>query len=382
MSTAKTPLLRDTRLTRARLSQLTLRGYKTIRDLQDFGPGPLTVLIGPNGAGKSNFLSFFRLLSWLLAPPGQLQEYVAKHGGASALLHDGPARTPYIEAQLRLVTDVGENEYAFRLAHASGDILIFTEEKYRFSRSGSINPRWTELDPGHREAKLIGKAVEGEKTARTINNLLRRAISHQFHNTSETARIRQKWHVDEGHWLKEDAGNLAPFLFRLQSQHPQYFRRIEETIRLILPFFASFELQPEFDRLLLQWREKGTDLIFNAGQAADGMLRILALVALLQQPPSDLPDVLLLDEPELGLHPYAIEIVAGLIQAASKQVQVIVATQSTSLIDRFAPEDIVVVDRTHRESTFRRLATDDLKDWMESYTVSELWEKNVIGGRP
>jgi predicted ATPase len=368
---------------RPHLVRVTLRGFKTIRELTDFTPGSLTVLIGPNGAGKSNFISFFRLLSWAMAPPGGLQEHVARLGGASALLHDGPVKTSSLEAQLCLVTDAGENEYFFRLAYASGDVFIFTEEKYRFSRFGLLTPaRWTSLDAGHREAKLIGRAEQGEPTASTIHNLLRRVIFHQFHNTSETARIRQKWHVEESRWLKEDAGNLAPFLYRLQSQQPRYYQRIVETIRLILPFFADFELTPEFERLLLQWRERGTDRIFDAGQAADGMLRTLALVALLQQPEGDLPDVLILDEPELGLHPYAIEVVAGLIRAAAEKVQVILATQSVSLIDRFDPEDIVVVDRSGRESTFRRLEGDALSEWLRSYTLSELWEKNVIGGRP
>jgi predicted ATPase len=368
---------------RPHLERITLRGFKTIRELKEFAPGALTVLIGPNGAGKSNFISFFRLLSWALAPPGGLQEYVAKLGGASAILHDGPERTAQIEAQLCLVTDQGTNEYCFRLAHASGDTLIFTEEKYRFSRSGlPTEARWKTLDAGHREAKLIAKAGQGEPTAKTISELLKKVISHQFHNTSDTARIRQKWDVEEGRWLKEDAGNLAPFLFRLKSQWPAYYQRIVETIRMILPFFADFELEPEYARVLLQWRERGTDRIFSAGQAADGMLRILALVALLQQPESDLPDVLILDEPELGLHPYAIEVIAGLIQAASKNVQVIIATQSVSLIDRFNPEDIVVVDRDGRESKLQRLGSHDLEDWLRDYSLSELWEKNVIGGRP
>jgi predicted ATPase len=366
----------------ARLKSITLRGFKTFRELADFQPGPVTVLIGPNGAGKSNFISFFRLLSWALVPPGQLQEHVAKLGGASAILHDGPERTREIEAHLVLTTDAGENEYSFRLAYAAGDALIYTEEKFRFSRFGLPPYQWNILGVGHKEPELVKSSEGGDTTARTILNLLRKLVVHQFHDTSEGSRIRQKWSTEDGRWLKEDAGNLGPFLLRLQQQYPKYYARILETIRLILPFFAEFELKPEFGKVLLAWRERGTDRVFTASQAADGMLRIMALVALLQQPEFDLPDVVLLDEPELGLHPYAIEVLAGLIRSASKHAQVILATQSVSLVDRFTPQDIVVVDRRGRESTLQRHTEAELETWLEEYTLSELWEKNVIGGRP
>jgi len=368
---------------RPRLDKITLRGFKTIRELKGFCPGSLSVLIGPNGAGKSNFTSFFKFLSFALTPPGILQEYVGTQGGASALLHDGPDRTRDIELEVRVSTTAGENDYSFRLAYAAEDSLIFAEEKYRFSSAKLPTPaQWIGLGAGHREARIIGRAEQGDKTAQTIWSLLRKLILHQFHNTSETARIRQKWDVEEGRWLKGDAGNLAPFLLRLRTQRPPYYHRILETVRLILPFFADFELEPEFGRVLLRWRERNSDYVFNASQAADGMLRVLALVALLQQPEEDLPNVLVLDEPELGLHPYAIEIIAGLIRAASQHAQVILATQSVSLIDRFTPEDTVVVEREGRESRFRRLASDALEEWLQAYTLSELWEKNVIGGRP
>ena len=366
-----------------RLKSITLRGFKTIRELKDFQPRAITVLIGPNGAGKSNFISFFRLLSWALVPPGQLQEHVAKLGGASAILHDGPERTRDIEAHLVLSTDVGENDYSFRLAYAAGDTFVYTEEKFRFSKFGwPPYPQWTILGVGHREPELIKSSEGGNPIANTITTLLQRVIVHQFHDTSEGSRIRQKWSIEEGRWLKEDAGNLAPFLYRLREQYPNYYARILETIRLILPFFAEFELKPEFGKVLLAWRERGTDRVFTASQAADGMLRIMALVALLQQPESDLPDVVILDEPELGLHPYAIEVLAGLIRSASQHAQVILATQSVSLVDRFTPEDIVVVNRTARESTLQRYTEAELHAWLEEYTFSELWEKNVIGGRP
>ncbi len=366
-----------------RLKSITLRGFKTVRELGDFQPGAITMLIGPNGAGKSNFISFFRLLSWALVPPGQLQEHVAKLGGASAILHDGPERTRDIEAHLVLTTEAGENDYSFRLAYAAGDTLIYTEEKFRFSRSGwSTRAQWKTLGAGHREPELIKSAEGGDTTASTILTLLRKLIVHQFHDTSGGSRVRQKWSTDESRWLKEDAGNLAPFLYRLQQQDSKYYARIVETVRLILPFFADFELEPEFGKVLLAWRERGSDRVFTASQAADGMLRILALVTLLQQPEYALPDVLILDEPELGLHPYAIEVLAGLIRAASQHVQVILATQSVSLIDRFTPEDIVVVDRSGRESKFHRYTEAELHSWLQEYTLSELWEKNVIGGRP
>jgi len=367
----------------SQLTRITLRGFKTIRELTAFEPGPLMVMIGANGAGKSNFISFFRLLSWALS--GNLQVHMQESGPASALVHDGPARTHEIEAEMTIQTEVGENQYTFRLTYAAGDTLIFTDERFRFTRTGYPTRAWIELGAGHREANLIQRAAAddaGATTARTITALLRKIIVYQFHNTSGTARMRSKWDRDDGRWLKEDGANLAPFLYRLKNNEPHYYQRIVETTRLILPFFADYELEPEYGRLMLSWRERGTDRVFNASQAADGMLRVMALIALLQQREADLPDVLILDEPELGLHPYAINVVAGLIRSASTQVQVIVATQSVSLIDRFDPENIVVVDRKGRESQFKRLSSQELQEWLDTYTLSELWEKNVIGGRP
>ncbi|MBX3057711.1 MAG: AAA family ATPase [Anaerolineae bacterium] len=366
-----------------KLTKITIKGFKTIESLIDFEPSSLTVLVGPNGAGKSNFISFFRLLSWALTSQGDLQVHVGESGGSSKLLYDGPERTREIEVDLTVQTDAGENQYDFRLVYAAGDTFIFATEQYRFSgKQFAQKARWTELGAGHRESKLQEQADKGDKTASVILGLLRKIIVHQFHNTSATSRIRQKWSLQDSRWLKEDGANLAPFLYRLQEQTPSYYRRIVDTIRLILPFFDDFELEPEFGFILLRWREKGSDRIFDVSQAADGMLRAMVLITLLLQPEQDLPGVLILDEPELGLHPYAINLLGGMIKSVSTQVQVIVATQSVTLIDCFEPEDIVVVERDKRTSTFQRLSTSELASWLEMYSLSELWQKNVFGGRP
>ena len=365
---------------RSNLKKITLKGFKTIQSLEDFEPGRLTALIGPNGVGKSNFISFFRMMSWALSDPGNLSLFVSQQGGASTLLYDGPARTREIETEITLQTDAGENQYAFRLVFAAGDTLIFADERYRFSRSQYPTiAKWTETRAGYHDPQLPILAAE-DTTARIIRDILRKIVVYQFHNTSDTARIRGKWQIHDNRWLKEDAANIAPVLLRLRENDGKCYQRIVDTIRLIVPFFSDFELEPQYDSLLLGWRERNSDQIFSVSQASDGMLRIIALVTLLLQPEQDLPDVLILDEPELGLHPYAINIVGGLIRAVSTRIQVIIATQSMPLVDCFEPEDIVVVERDGRSSTFKRLDSESLGGWLENYSISELWEKNVLGG--
>ena len=367
---------------RNRLDRITIRGFKTIANLDDFKPGALTALIGPNGVGKSNFIAFFRMMSWALADPGNLRFFVSERGGASKLLHDGPSRTREIEAELTIRTDAGENQYNFRLFYAADDQLIFADERYRFSRTGSGSPApWRNTGAGHHDPQLLTHAVSND-TAWVIRTLMQRIVVHQFHNTSDTARIRSKWNVSDDRFLKEDGANLAPVLYRLRETDRGCYQRIVDTVRLILPFFSDFVLEPDGYSLLLQWRERNSDELFSVSQASDGMLRVLALVALLLQPDESLPDVMIMDEPELGLHPYAINIIGGLISAAATRIQVILATQSMALIDCFEPEDVVVVEREGRGSVFRRLSSEALDVWLEDYSLSELWEKNVIGGRP
>ncbi len=363
-----------------KLKSFTIKGYRTIKAIESFEPRPINMLIGPNGAGKSNFISFFKFLSWMLNSDGKLREYVSYLGGANDILHDGADVTKSIDAHIELETATGSNEYQFSLMFAKPDNLVFREELYRFSaKKFESRQEWSNCGVGHEEAKL--PEVDND-SARTILNLLRKLIVYQFHNTSDTAPMRLKWSQADGRWLKQNGENLGSFLHRLQKEEKPYYTRIVKYLRLVLPFFDDFDLYPEFGQILLRWKEKGTNKVFNAGQASDGMLRTIALISLLGQNPKDLPAVLFLDDPELGLHPSAIDAVAGLIKAASSHCQVFVATQSISLVNNFELDDLVVIDRKGRNSTYHRPDTEHLQAYLNEFSTGQIWEKNIIGGRP
>jgi predicted ATPase len=364
-----------------RLAWLDLAGFRSIeRQRVEFGDR--TLLIGANGAGKSNLIDFLRMLGFMLGSENGLATFVGRFGPASALLHDGPKRTQAIEAHCCITTRQGANEYHFRLGYASGDTLIFLEEAWRFSRTERA-ARWIELGAGHRSPALLQPNIAANTTTqRTILGLLRRVQVYQFHDTSREARIKQQWSQSDNQYLRSDAANLAPFLLRLREQYGPYYRRIVNTIRLIAPFIDDFVLEPQEGRVGLRWRELGSDIEFGADQASDGTLRGFCLVTLLLQPPETMPPILVIDEPELGLHPFALHTIAGLVKAASVSRQCILATQSPQLLDEFDPEDVLVAERSDRASRFRRLSPEALRKWLDDYTLSDLWNMNVLGGRP
>lgn len=365
-------------MTSIRLESLTIKGWRSIRSLENFEPANINLLIGPNGAGKSNFISFFDLLSWMLS--GKLQERITQLGGSNDILFDGPQVTQHLEGELAIKTPAGLNQYRFLLQFAKPDRLYFAEEAYRFSRDDrDTMANWIYLGGGHTEAKLVDSS---DTTAKVVRNLLRKFIVYQFHNTSDTAAMRLSWNVEDGRWLKANAQNLGSFLYRIMQYDEAYYTRIIKYIRAVLPFFDDFELYPERYNIMLRWKEKGTVKLFNAGQASDGMLRTIALIAMLAQNPVDLPAVLFLDEPELGLHPAAIDVVAGLIKAASHHCQILIATQSVSMVNNFAPDDLVVIERKGRDSHYHRYSSEELAAYMEEFSTGELWEHNIIGGKP
>ncbi|MEA5601449.1 AAA family ATPase [Nostoc sp. UHCC 0252] len=363
-----------------RLQRITLNGFKSIKAI-DIELRPLNILIGANGAGKSNLISFFKMLNEMMA--GRFQQYIGMSGRAQSLLHFGPKVTPQIEAKLEFEVENGVDTYDLRLFHAAGDTLFFAEETLSFLQTGRTSPRIDHLGAGHQETKITEAAEEGKQTAKALKYLLDRCRVYHFHDTSSTAGVRQSCYVGDNRWLMPDAGNLAALLLKFREDNISAYQRIVGTIRLIAPFFDDFVLEPDSsNRVILNWQEKESDRVFGPHQFSDGTLRVICLVTLLLQPEDKLPELIVVDEPELGLHPYALNVVAALFSKASLHTQILISTQSISLLDNFDPENVIAVNREGKESQFKRLNPRVLETWLDEYSLGEIWEKNIIGGGP
>ena len=374
---------------RKKLSRIAIRGFKSVGpEGQEIEFGEVTVLLGANGAGKSNLVSFFRMLNYLTT--GALQNFIGENGYADSFLHFGSQNCPRMNARLEF--DVGSTDrdsYEFTLSHASGDTLIFTEEFLTWKSNTKPDPTKVPLGAGHKESQLEEDARNGGRTSQFILDLLRGCQVFQFHDTSATAKIRNQGYIGANDYLRSNAGNLAAFLYMLANtpEKEKYYDRIVRHIRLVMPQFDRFILNPSPlnpEYIKLDWQETGSDYRFGPHQLSDGSLRFMALATLLLQPPESLPKFIVLDEPELGLHPAAISRLAGMVRSASRHSQILLATQSTRLVDEFEAGQIVVVerDKTKRSSVFKRLDEAALSEWLERYSLSELWEKNILGGRP
>ena len=366
----------------ATLRKVEIKGFRSIKETA-LELGSLNVFIGANGAGKSNFVEFFKMLRQLLL--GHLREFIGSRGGAQSILYFGPKVTPELEGLLEFTVDEEVASYSFRLTHAINNTLIFAEEACSLQNSAHRTQSPLTLGAGHSESRIEDFVIAGNASVKQIQSLLNSCRGYHFHDTSATAGIRQPAPIHDNRQLRADGGNLAAVLYAIQQRHPATYRRIVSTIRKIMPDFDDFELKPSRlnpSGISLNWRSHRADYLFDADQISDGSLRAMAIIFLLLQPEEDLPGVIILDEPELGLHPHALEIVAGLMRAASMRTQVIVATQSQTFLNFFDPEEIITVDAFKNESVFRRLNSDDFQEWLEDYTIGELWQRNVLGGGP
>ncbi|MEQ9902084.1 AAA family ATPase [Pectobacterium punjabense] len=356
------------------ISRIVIQGYKSIAAC-DVEMRTLNILIGANGAGKSNFMGFFRLVTNLLAE--RLQLFVGKSGGPDALLHFGRKNSPYLAGEIFFT----ETSYRFSLEPTNDNRLMFGGE-FILNCARYL----TTANSGHFESEYKTHSTnDGTNKFDDILPLLADLRIYHLNDTSESAKVKQIHRINDNDYLREDGANLAAFLFRLQKHHAAHYQRIVKTIQMVAPFFGDFYLRATPDNpnsIQLEWVEKDQDIPFKAHELSDGTLRFILLATVLLQPEIYMPSTIIIDEPELGLHPYAISILAALIRSTSEQHQLIVSTQSVELVNEFEAEDLIVVDKHLGASTFKRLDQNALQDWLEDYSLGELWKKNILGGRP
>ena len=354
---------------------LSITGYKSIRELRDFELRSLNVLIGANGAGKSNFINLFRMLAEMYEQC--LQVYVQTQGGPDALLHFGRNTTEKLHAEFYFA----RNGYKFDLIPTTDNRLIFENEISWFGGVFFNTTPSAFLGRGHDESKL---KTATDKYSPYVRESISNWRVYHFHDTGEKAKVKQRRAANDNLRLKPDAANLAAYLRMLSQKHPQYYQRIVDAIRQVAPYFDGFvqrEDEPEF--IELEWLQRGKpDTPLKANMLSDGTLRFICLATLLLQPAALLPETILIDEPELGLHPYAISVLADIFKQVSEERQLIVSTQSVELVNELTPEDVIVVDQEDEASTFRRYTNEGLSGWLEEYSLGEVWKRNILGGRP
>lgn len=355
------------------MDSISVKGYKSFKDIT-VPLRPINILIGSNGAGKSNFLSLFELLG--NAYEGYLARSVAQSGGVDKLLHQGRKATD------RISIEVKESENSYRLCLIESDgTMIVEKESLGYS---SPNGNWTYNDITNYKAETTLREYVGMTRGDYIKSYMSQIKKFHFHDTGRRSPFTGESNiVNDSYHLYSQGDNLAAFLYAIKKDHPLVYKRIVKVIQSVAPFFHDFYLMPNDEGgIRLQWRDKFSEVIYGPNDLSDGTIRFIALTVLFMQP--KLPKVIVIDEPELGLHPFAIEKLAGLIKiAANRGTQVIAATQNAELISNFQPDDILTVDQKNGQTQIERLSADELNQWLNDYTIGDLWKQRIMkGGQP
>ncbi len=362
------------------LHTLRVSGFKSYHpDTPSCQLGLITIMIGPNGVGKSNLIAVLKMIQYMLSD--NLREYVIRQGGADTLLFEGLKNTDRLELELCFKQASKTTTYTVCLMLTPPNQLAILYEKVSYQKNDAPHPK---VYPLKINGDSSGLLVDQRTTSKVLRHFLESIKVYQFHDTSPTAKIRIDGYVNDNRYLRDNAGNLAAFLYRMKGAFPTHYDMVVDRVRAVMPQFKDFLLEPlpeRPDSIRLNWSDRANNF-YGPHQLSDGTLRFAALSSLLLQPPAWMPAIIAIDEPELGLHPAAIARLAGMMRYATGSSQVIVSTQSAELLDEFDEKDVVVLewDAARNCTIPKRLNADDLKTWLEEYSLSELWQNIVLGG--
>lgn len=359
-----------------KIQGIEIKGFKSIA-FANISLKDVNVVIGPNGAGKSNFLEVFKTLR-LIAGRDANNLRLEAPGGIDKVLHLGTKHTDRIVLKLNgqsktyvcTLTPEGKNHFK-----------IFSEVL-----SGSNVKHELRISPDDHYLEKVGYPFNQQHEE--VLGALKSFRVYQFNDTSQSSPIRTRSaRVQDCHYLRDDGSNLAAFLYLLKRQYPDEYKEIKRVIRWIAPFFEDFLLEPERedkDFIRLRWSHVGMQEDFDVAEFSDGTLRFICLIVALLQPEELLPVLIFFDEPELGLHPHAIELLVGLMQSVGARgvTKIVASTQSVPFANQFSFEDIIVVERVDNSAEFRRLTEKDTSAWLNDFAPGDAWMRNYFGGNP
>lgn len=371
----------------AGLEHLVVEGLGPIRRVELDLTTDITVLIGANGSGKSNLVNALELVARIW--DDSFQDYLYRREGISNILfEDGEGRAEHILIELLpgFNEDDRRSGYGVILApDLLGDSDRARIQEQRLFQTGSGRSDIQRSIFRHGLRSSVRQIADSEEARRYVENLtpvLEGCRVFHFDDVSGDAPAKGWSTVGDDLSLRSDAENIAAYLLRVRGDHSRHYQRIVAAVRAAAPFFDDFVLEPSSnERIRLRWRQRGLDRTFLAREASDGMLRFICLATLLLGP--DRPATIILDEPELGLHPAAIHLLAEMVRIAGRNGhKVILATQSVSLVSHFELSEIVIVDRVDGATAVHRPDEDLLKAFLDDYSTGTPWEMNLLGGRP
>ena len=361
------------------IKSVTVKGFRNLKNVENLELSNLNVLIGGNGVGKSTLMHFFEMLSWM-HQGSNFQKYVIRNGSGDNQFFMGGQVTPVIASEISLATKDGIYDYGLTLSYERAeDCAWVTEERYRYVPLDSDGTVPYQILQENKAESLLGRQVD--KTAQVIKKLLQQFGVFHFFDAAANASVNKRWDMSDSYCLRPDGGNLAPVLLSLLENDRQRYQYIVDQIQSVFPNLEDFVLTPEFGNVMLRWKHRFSDKVLGPYLTSDGTLRFFFLVTLLNLPPDRLPSVLFIDEPELGLHPYAMELVAAMLKRVARTKQVVVATQSANLLDCFDLDNIIVAESHSGAAQFKRMNRQDYERWLEDdYQPSDIWLSQSVGG--
>lgn len=380
-----------------KINHIKVSGFRRLKEI-DLPVRPLMVLIGANGVGKTSLLDVFSLLS--SSASGGLSATMSEMGGITSVLTRDDAETlslfvdmavpSYrpIEYDIHLVPkgvsyaisyemlSQARDGYSGRFKHIEsydGDIRYFEIDKEQL-----VRPSW-EHDPLETSLYQVPKMFRQPEELRRILGSVTR---YHALDVGQRAPVKLPQQMKPANLPGAHGEDLVPYLYYLRESNRNRYETIEDTLRVAFPTFECLNFPPVAAGMLaMTWKDKGFNKPFFMQELSEGTLRFLWLVSLLQSP--GLSTITMIDEPEVSLHPELLGILADLMREAANRTQLVIATHSDRLIRFLKPGEVVVMDNDLDGYTSATWGDKlDLEEWLNEYSLDEVWRMGRMGGRP